>query len=830
MVPKKGKIRKKSIRPLFQEYLDVVPIPITARDLNFNIIYANEAYASARGMKKDCIGKKCYELFKMPYCGTEKCDLVRVVKEGKPIFEELDYKREDGKVHSINACFAPLRDRGGNIIGEIIFENDVTEIRKRERELTNTVSLCNKTMEKIVQNGDLSARVDVSKLTGKHKQIGSYMNQMIDSLQINIEELRDALGSYSEVLTKVALGDLTARIDIKKLKGEHKLLGETLNSIVTILEYDTGELKRREGEISDALARYGYALEKIVDEGDLSARIDTDKLRGKHKLIGTDINLLIGSLQTKMEESKKREGETKQAKDELDLIIETSPSPMILTDERGRFMKVNRALERIVGYGRKEMLGKTSFEQPFHMDETINALKKLWKFTIEHREEAVAGMDVPWKTKDGRKVIIRGVEVPFGKGEGRLFTGMDISEIRKRESEYTNAILAFSEVLGRVITGDLSARIDLSLISGEYRPLSKDINSMISATEKNIEKLRNREEELKKAKDFSDSLFRYWPNPGTLFTPDGKRVDVNIATEKAYRGTKKDILSTKIEDVYSKKDLDRVSNAFEKCKRTGSASCEVTLLRKDGSLLPVIFNLAALKDKEENIVNIIGTVTDITELRKREISLSDAISSFGEVLSSAEKGDLSTKVDLSKIGTEYKLIGENINSLIASFNGMIETIKGASQDVTEKAERMAMASEETGSAIEAIANSMKTVTQGTMKQSEGAIKSTDDVRKLKEESNHMIKAIKGAVKLISEAGTQQSRSIASLSKSVEKVGEITEQQALAAEETESALEEQTKASEELSTIGQELLSLSEDLLSTLELLKVKPNEKKAKTK
>jgi undecaprenyl pyrophosphate synthase len=130
-------------------------------------------------------------------------------------------------------------------------------------------------------------------------------------LQSNIEELRKALGSYNKVLNEVALGNLAARVDTEELKKEYKLLGDALNSIVSILDYDTEELKRSESELTEALTLYGYTLEKIVDEGDLSIRIDTDKLSGKHKLIGTDMNLLISALQTKMEESKKREKELK---------------------------------------------------------------------------------------------------------------------------------------------------------------------------------------------------------------------------------------------------------------------------------------------------------------------------------------------------------------------------------------------------------------------------------------------------------------------------------------------------------------------------------------
>jgi methyl-accepting chemotaxis protein len=167
-----------------------------------------------------------------------------------------------------------------------------------------------KTSNKIAK-GDLLARVSTKSPIREFSEVSKDINRMVDSLQSNIEELRKALGSYNKVLNEVALGNLAARVDTEELKKEYKLLGDALNSIVSILDYDTEELKRSESELTEALTLYGYTLEKIVDEGDLSIRIDTDKLSGKHKLIGTDMNLLISALQTKMEESKKREKELK---------------------------------------------------------------------------------------------------------------------------------------------------------------------------------------------------------------------------------------------------------------------------------------------------------------------------------------------------------------------------------------------------------------------------------------------------------------------------------------------------------------------------------------
>jgi methyl-accepting chemotaxis protein len=184
-------------------------------------------------------------------------------------------------------------------------QDKIKRIRRSEAGLTNTLTICGDTLDKIAQKGDLSARVDISKLSGKYKIIGKDINRTVNSLQSNIEKLRQALGSYSEVLGKVALGELSARVDTEKLKEEYKLLGETLNSIVSILEYDTNELKRGEAELNQTMSLCSDVLDKVTQQGDLSTRVDVKALKGKYKRLGRDINLLISGLQAKIEESKK---------------------------------------------------------------------------------------------------------------------------------------------------------------------------------------------------------------------------------------------------------------------------------------------------------------------------------------------------------------------------------------------------------------------------------------------------------------------------------------------------------------------------------------------
>jgi HAMP domain-containing protein len=157
------------------------------------------------------------------------------------------------------------------------------------------------TSDKIAK-GDLTARADTKSTVKEFYSVSNDINRMVDSLQIHIEELRQAIGFYSKVLNEVALGKLTARVDIEELKGEYKLLGEVLNSIISILEYDAEELGRKDVELNQTLSVCANTLDKIVQKGDLSARIDINKLAGKYKQMGSDINLIVDSLQSNIEE------------------------------------------------------------------------------------------------------------------------------------------------------------------------------------------------------------------------------------------------------------------------------------------------------------------------------------------------------------------------------------------------------------------------------------------------------------------------------------------------------------------------------------------------
>ncbi len=63
-------------------YLNLIPTPVMAIDKDFNVIYMNEAGASAVSKTvESCKGEKCFNLFNTNDCNTGNCKLSQAMKK-----------------------------------------------------------------------------------------------------------------------------------------------------------------------------------------------------------------------------------------------------------------------------------------------------------------------------------------------------------------------------------------------------------------------------------------------------------------------------------------------------------------------------------------------------------------------------------------------------------------------------------------------------------------------------------------------------------------------------------------------------------------------------
>ena len=122
-------------------YVDNAPIPIAAVDRDINILFINKIGASVAGTTpEEAIGKKCYDVFDTPECGTEKCCIEQVVKNGQVVTGET--RLRGVKEMDVQITCAPFKDSEGNIAGGVKYITDITDLKrlmKEEKKLSDAI-------------------------------------------------------------------------------------------------------------------------------------------------------------------------------------------------------------------------------------------------------------------------------------------------------------------------------------------------------------------------------------------------------------------------------------------------------------------------------------------------------------------------------------------------------------------------------------------------------------------------------------------------------------------------------------------------------------------
>ena len=110
-------------------YLDSIPSPTHVIDKNFTVKYINLKAADLLDMtQEECIGKKCYNLFRTPHCRTKKC-ITRKAMEEDSEFTAENTVDPNGINLPIQYTGLPLKDENGEVIGALEQITDITELK-----------------------------------------------------------------------------------------------------------------------------------------------------------------------------------------------------------------------------------------------------------------------------------------------------------------------------------------------------------------------------------------------------------------------------------------------------------------------------------------------------------------------------------------------------------------------------------------------------------------------------------------------------------------------------------------------------------------------------
>ncbi len=124
-------------------YLNTIPTPFMTINLDFSVRFMNNHGAELLGLTiEECLGQKCYDLFKTPHCNTSDCCCAKAISEDK-MFTDETVVDPDGMNMNIQYSAAPVHDVDGSIIAGLVFMVDVTEARQAMDEAHTKVEYLN---------------------------------------------------------------------------------------------------------------------------------------------------------------------------------------------------------------------------------------------------------------------------------------------------------------------------------------------------------------------------------------------------------------------------------------------------------------------------------------------------------------------------------------------------------------------------------------------------------------------------------------------------------------------------------------------------------------
>ena len=180
--------------------LNNLPTPVMTIDREHTVTFLNPAGAGALGKTaEECVGKKCYDLFKTPHCQTPECRCSQAMeKDG--VFTGETSVDPDGMNLPIMYTGAPIKDAQGEIVGALEFVADMTEI-KRAQEIAAKIADYQKhevgriqdTLQRLA-DGDLTVNMQVADGDEDTAEARQACSMIADALNATATRLKDMIG------------------------------------------------------------------------------------------------------------------------------------------------------------------------------------------------------------------------------------------------------------------------------------------------------------------------------------------------------------------------------------------------------------------------------------------------------------------------------------------------------------------------------------------------------------------------------------------------------------------------------------------------------------
>jgi len=297
----------------------------------------------------------------------------------------------------------------------------------------------------------------------------------------------------------------------------------------------------------------------------------------------------------------------------MQFSVDQASEMIMWVNSEGQFTYVNKKTCDTLGYTKEELLNKVIWDvdEEYSHEYYIQYWIKMGQIGQDRFET------VYWR-KDGSRFPVD-VSVSQGVFEGNKFNfafARDISERKQMEEDLQKAN---EELEVRVTERTEELAMTVNMLQEAVTMLQKEISERI----KSEEALMQSQEALNNSSKEMYDLYNHAPCGYHSLDENGTIVRINN-TELNWLGYNRDEIVgvKKFTDLITPEGVKTFNDTFPKLKSEGLVNdIEQVMVRKDGTLLPVVLNATAIYDNNGKYLMSRSTVFDMTELKLTEEKL-----------------------------------------------------------------------------------------------------------------------------------------------------------------------------------------------------------------
>ncbi len=672
---------------LLRSLADVSLDAIYVKDRNSRWLFANPALERIAGKSvAELLGKTDAEIYSNPEIGRAILEHdKRILDSGKPeTFEEF-VDLPDGR-HFFISVKSPLFDEKANIIGIVGISHDITNRRRREKQLKEDqqkykdliettsdfvwevdpqgrYTYCSPQMEKLwgIKPSEMIGKTPFYKMPPEAKEETTrfFESVVVSQKPFSGVQLPSFDGHGNLIYIEVS--------GVPFFDDKGRLLG------FRGMTRDVTERKKTEEKLQESEARFKAIASNtpdhvLVQDSELRYTMVLNPQLGlaEKDMIGkTDYDILSREDADRLTKIKSQVLETgKTATVEMPLISKKgereffSGSYVAKYDAKGK-------IDGLIGYFRNVTESKKTEEElataQARLQEYATGLEQL----VQQRTQQVADERkmlfdvletlpamVCLLTPDHRVAFAnRSFREKFGESKGRRC--YDFCFGNKRPCSFCESYKVLET--GKPRHWEINAP-DGSIIDVHDFPF-KDVDGspMILEMDVDITARRKTEEQLRTSSSYARNLIEASPDPLVTISADGKIADVNKATEVATGCSRDELIGSDFSCYFSEPEKARAG--YLKAFTDGFVKDYPLAIRsKSGKITHVSYNATVYRNEKGTVQGVFAAARDITELRQMEKLVRDS-----------ER--------LAAIGTTAGMVGHDIRNPLQAIVGELYLVK-----------------------------------------------------------------------------------------------------------------------------------------------------------